>query len=64
MFDKDKVKHVYFIAETKGSESGMELRKIEELKIQCANEHFKAITGSEVQFKHVTGFKTLLEIVK
>jgi len=64
VFDKNMVKHIYFIAETKGSESGMELRKIEELKIQCANEHFKAITGSEVQFKHVTGFKTLLEIVK
>lgn len=64
VFDKDKVKHIYFVAETKGTDSTAELREIEKLKIQCASEHFKAITGAEVQFKHVASFKTLMEIVK
>jgi type III restriction enzyme len=64
VFDKDKVKQVYFVAETKGTDSTAELREIEKLKIQCASEHFKAITGVEVQFKHVASFKTLMEIVK
>ena len=64
VFDKDKVKHIYFVAETKGTDSTAELREIEKLKIQCASEHFKAITGVEVQFKHVASFKTLMEIVK
>ena len=64
VFDKDKVKHVYFVAETKGTDSTADLREIEKLKIQCASEHFKAITGAEVQFKHVASFKTLMEIVK
>lgn len=64
VFDKDKVKQVYFVAETKGTDSTAELREIEKLKIQCASEHFKAITGAEVQFKHVASFKTLMEIVK
>lgn len=64
VFDKDRVKHIYFVAETKGTESTSGLREIEKLKIQCASEHFKAITGTEVQFKHVASFKTLMEIVK
>lgn len=64
VFDKNKVKHIYFIAETKGSDSANNLREVEKLKIQCATEHFKAITGSEVQFKHISSFKKLMEIVK
>jgi restriction endonuclease len=40
-----KVKHIYFVAETKGDMSSMELRKIEEAKAHCAREHFRAISG-------------------
>ena len=43
-FKKDKVKHIYFIAETKGSMSSMDLRKIEESKIECARKFFAKIT--------------------
>ena len=42
-FYKGKVKHIYFAAETKGSMSSMQLRSIEESKIHCAREHFKAL---------------------
>lgn len=38
-FHEGKVKHIYFVAETKGDLSTMQLRKVEELKIHCAREH-------------------------
>ena len=40
-FHEGKVKHIYFVAETKGDLSTMQLRRVEELKIHCAREHFK-----------------------
>ncbi|XZF14952.1 type III restriction-modification system endonuclease [Chitinophagaceae bacterium MMS25-I14] len=64
VFDKDRVRHVYFVAETKGSESDLELREIEKLKIHCAGEHFKAISGQEVRFSKVSSYEQLLEIVQ
>lgn len=64
VFDKDKVRHVYFVAETKGSDSDLDLREVEKLKIHCATEHFKEISGSEVQFKKVASYDTLRQILE
>lgn len=64
VFDKDKVRHIYFVAETKGSDSDMDLREIEKLKIHCASEHFKEISGNEVKFEKVSSYDKLLEIVQ
>lgn len=64
VFDKDKVRHIYFVAETKGSDSDMDLREIEKLKIHCATEHFKEISGNEVKFEKVSSYDKLLEIVQ
>lgn len=64
VFDKDKVRHIYFVAETKGSDSVMDLREIEKLKIHCAEEHFKAIGGVDLKFSKVTSYDRLLEIVQ
>lgn len=64
VFDKDRVRHIYFVAETKGSDSDLELREIEKLKIHCADEHFKAISGQEVKFSKVNSYEQLLEIVQ
>lgn len=64
VFDKDKVRHIYFVAETKGSDSEMDLRAIEKLKIHCATEHFKTIGGGEVKFSKVSSYDKLLEIVQ
>ena len=47
-FYERTVKHIYFVAETKGSMNSMQLRLIEESKIHCAREHFKAISNGEV----------------
>src|SRR5690606_54918 len=64
VFDKDKVRQIYFVAETKGSDADMDLREIERLKIHCAGEHFKEISGNEVKFEKVSSYDKLLEIVQ
>ena len=59
------VKHIYFVAETKGDLSSMQLRKIEELKVHCAMEHFKKISNSEVKYEVVDSYNALLnEVMK
>ena len=62
-FYEGTVKHIYFVAETKGSMNSMQLRLIEESKIHCAREHFKAISSGEVVYDVVDSYKTLLEKV-
>jgi type III restriction enzyme len=64
VFDKEKVRYIYFVAETKGSDSDTELREIELLKLHCADEHFKVISGNEVKFQRVSSFNKLMEIVQ
>ena len=62
-FYEGTVKHIYFVAETKGSMSSMQLRQIEESKIHCAREHFKAISGDNVVYDVVDSYETLLNKV-
>jgi hypothetical protein len=62
-FYEGTVKHIYFVAETKGSMNSMQLRLIEESKIHCAREHFKAISSGEVVYDVVDSYKTLLQKV-
>lgn len=64
VFDKEKVRHIYFVSETKGSDSDLDLREIEKLKIHCATEHFKEISGNEVKFDRVSSYEKLMEIVQ
>jgi type III restriction enzyme len=63
VFDKDKVRHIYFIAETKGSDSDMDLREIEKLKIHCAEKHFEAIGDGVIKFAKISTFDKLLDVV-
>ena len=62
-FYEGTVKHIYFIAETKGSMSSMQLRMVEDAKIHCAREHFKAISGDNVVYDVVDSYTSLLEKV-
>lgn len=62
-FYEGTVKHIYFVAETKGSMSSMQLRLIEESKIHCAREHFKAISNGNVVYDVVDSYQALLEKV-
>lgn len=62
-FHEGKVKHIYFVAETKGSMSTMQLREVEKAKIHCAREHFKAISTDSVVYDVVDNYATLLDRV-
>ena len=59
-FCDGNVKHNYFVAETKGSMRSMQLRLIEESKIHCAREHFKAISNGDVVYDVVDSYAALL----
>ena len=63
-FHEGAVKHIYFIAETKGSMSTMELRKIEECRIECARKFFTKITSDQVKYDVVDSYGKLMELVK
>lgn len=63
-FRDGSVKHIYFVAETKGSMSTMDLREVEKSKIHCAQEHFKAISGEDVKYHVVDNYQNLLNLVK
>lgn len=62
-FYEGTVKHIYFVAETKGSMNSMQLRLVEDSKIHCAREHFKTISNGEVVYDVIDSYKELLDIV-
>lgn len=66
-FKEGSVKHVYFVAETKGSMSTMDLRKIEATKIECARKFFqelnRKISPDQVKYDVVDSFGKLMEVV-
>lgn len=57
------IKHVYFVAETKGSLSETQLRESEKSKIECARRHFAAISESSVSYDVVTKYSDLRNII-
>ncbi|HGZ70772.1 MAG TPA: type II restriction endonuclease, partial [Nitratifractor sp.] len=62
-FEEGTLRHIYFVAETKGSMSTMQLRKIEEIKIECARKFFDKIGSSEVRYDVVDSFDKLMGLV-
>jgi type III restriction enzyme len=62
-FHAGRVKHIYFVAETKGSMSSLDLRKIEEAKIDCARKFFARISSGQVRYEVVNGYGKLMELV-
>lgn len=62
-FKEGTVKHIYFVAETKGSMNSMQLRVVEEAKIHCAREHFKAISNESVTYDVVDSYGALMHLV-
>ncbi len=66
-FKDGAVKHIYFVAETKGAMSSMKLRTEESIKIECARKFFdklNAANTSDVKYEVVTNYEKLMEIVK
>lgn len=66
-FKEGAVKHIYFVAETKGTMSTMELREIEKTKIDCARRFFdeinRKIDPKNVRYDVVDSYGKLMEIV-
>lgn len=67
-FKEGAVKHIYFVAETKGSMSSMDLREIEKTKIKCARKFFdemnRRFAPENVKYDVVDSFGKLMEVVK
>jgi type III restriction enzyme len=63
-FKQGTVKHIYFVAETKGSLSSLELRGIEDSKIACARKFFAKLTSDQVKYDVVNNYSRLMEIVQ
>ena len=63
-FKNGEVKHIFFIAETKGSLSSLQLREIEQCKVECARRFFTKITSEQVKYDVVDNYEKLMELVK
>lgn len=62
-FKEGTVKHIYFIAETKGSMSSLDLRPIEKAKIKCAKKLFNEISTADVVYEQVDSYQNLLSVM-
>ena len=66
-FKEGSVRHIYFVAETKGSMSSMKLREIENTKIACARKFFdeigRRVSEDRVKYDVVTDYAKLMDIV-
>lgn len=62
-FNQGAVKHVFFIAETKGTMESLNLRPIEQAKISCAKKLFNKISTSKVVYHDVDSYRHLLDIM-
>ena len=62
-FQKGTVKHIYFIAETKGSMESLDLRPIEQAKIKCAKKLFNEISTDDVVYDQVDSYENLLSLM-
>jgi type III restriction enzyme len=66
-FKEGSVKYIYFVAETKGSMSSMQLKEIEKTKIECARKFFEKINlkiaNDKVKYDVVDSFGRLMDIV-
>lgn len=63
VFNDGSVRHVFFIAETKGSLEGMELRGVEKAKTECAKKLFNRISTSSVKYGVIDRFENLYNII-
>ena len=62
-FNEGTVKHVYFVAETKGSMESLQLKSIEQAKIECARRHFKEISSDSITYNVIDNYQSLLDKV-
>ncbi len=63
-FKAGSVKHVFFVAETKGSMSSLQLRGVEQAKIECARKLFNEMSDGDVRYDAVDSYESLFELVR
>ena len=63
-FYEGRVKHIFFIAETKGTMESLNLRPIEQAKISCAKKLFNEMSTSRVKYHDVDSYQSLLDVMK
>ena len=63
-FNKGTTKHIFFIAETKGSMESMELRGVEKAKIACARKLFNDVSTSNVKYGVISKYEQLLDVIQ
>ena len=63
-FKRGAVKHIFFIAETKGTMDSLNLRPIEQAKISCAKKLFNEISTTGMKYHDVDSYQSLLEIMR
>ncbi|MCI7605232.1 MAG: hypothetical protein MSS69_00575 [Spirochaetales bacterium] len=60
-FKKGVTKHIYFIAETKGSLDSVNFRLVDDAKLRCVKKLFNDLSDLDVQYHQVTSFEDLLD---
>lgn len=64
-FRRGDIKHVFFVAETKGSMDSMQLRGVEKAKIECAKKLFNEVNAAgDVRYHQVATYRDLLNEVR
>ena len=63
VFHEGTVRHIYFVAETKGTMDSLNLRPIEKAKIDCAKKLFTTLSNGMVTYDHVDDFQQLMNKV-
>ena len=63
VFEEGSVRHVFFVAETKGSLDKMELRCMEKVKTECAKKLFNSISTNQTRYGVVDKFENLYKII-
>lgn len=61
--DVTNIKNVYFVAETKGSMSSLQLKGVENAKIECARKFFSSLDKADVKYDVVTAYSELMQLV-
>ena len=62
-FYEGKVKHIFFVAETKGTMDSLNLKPIEQAKIACAKKLFSNLSSADVVYHEVNSYQHLLDIM-
>jgi len=63
-FEEDRIKYLYFVAETKGSLSSLDLRPIEKAKIDCARKLFDTLSTESIRYDYLETYEDLMDLVQ